>query len=105
MDSIVPKPEIVKPPGAKTAQETPEPLLSSNQTRVLLGRYKGCLKIDHPTLIRLVRHEGLPKHLDPFGSGKWCFLASEIAAWFKARMSAPAPKPLPGPGRPPRKIA
>ena len=78
----------------------PDPLLSCNRARVFLAGLKGCLKLDHETLIRLVKCEGLPYHMDPFGSGHWCFLASELLAWFADRMAGSQPKPIRGPGRP-----
>jgi hypothetical protein len=76
-----------------------ESCLSCNKARVFLAQLKGVKKIDHATLGRLVLQEGLPAHLDPFGTGNWCFLESEILAWFHARLAGPV-KPLRGPGRP-----
>lgn len=67
------------------------PLLSCNKAREVLGRMKGLKKIDHNTLTRLVKKEGLPKHEDPFGSGRWCFLESELEAWFQACLEKRSP--------------
>ena len=78
-----------------------EPLLSSNKARVVLGRLKGCKKIDPDTLTHLVKKEGLRKHDDPFGSGHWCFLESEILSWYTSRLAGDKPA-MRGPGRPPR---
>jgi hypothetical protein len=66
---------------------------------VVIAALKGGTKIDHNTLIRLVKKQGLPKHEDPFGTGNWCFLKSEINAWYTARMAGEKPG-LPGRGRP-----
>lgn len=77
-----------------------ESLLSANKARAILGHMKGCKKIDPDTLTRLVKKEGLPKHDDPFGSGNWCFLESELVAWFEARLAGNRPA-VRGPGRPP----
>lgn len=88
-----------------TNPETADPLLSGNKARVVLAIRKGVKKIDQATLNRLVREEGLPKHYDPFGSGRWCFLESELVAWWNSRMAGGhQPKPIRGPGRP-RKVA
>ena len=108
MDSLAPPPEIVKPPGSKNAQVCPNgaaPILSCNRTRQILAGLKGCKKIDHLTLVRLVKKEGLPKHDDPFGSGRWCFVEAEVTAWWNARMATGTPKPVPGPGRPRKQVA
>ena len=83
----------------------PDPLLSCNRARVVLASLKGCKKIDHETLARLVKSEGLKRHDDPFGSGRWCFLESEIRSWFTARMAGNEDKPLHGPGRPRKNAA
>jgi len=80
----------------------PEPLLSLNQARALLGRFKGCNRISYPALVRLVQEEGLPKVNNPFSPGKWAFQASALEAWFEAYLSQVAP--LRGPGRP-RKVS
>jgi len=106
MDNITDKSEPVNTQGAKTAQRVPsavEPILSSNKARVVVAQLKGCKKVDQATLNRLVKREGLPKHDNPFGDGTWCFRESEIRAWFEAKMAAG--QPLPGPGRPRRKVA
>ena len=107
MSNLPPKLEIVKPPGEVAAQVAPsgmEPVISCNRARVVLAQLKGCKKIDHTTLVRLVKKEGLPKHEDPFGTGHWCLLASEIEAWWAAKLAANQPMPIRKPGRP-RKVA
>lgn len=76
-----------------------EPLISAAKARKILGALKGCAQIDHNTLGHVVLKEGLPKHDDPFGSGRWCFLESEITAWYQSRLASSKP-PLRGPGRP-----
>jgi hypothetical protein len=80
-----------------------EPFLSAQKVRILLASFKGGRKIDYNTLINLVKKEGLPKHSDPFGSGRWCFLRSEIEGWYQARLQG-GKTPLRSPGRP-RKVA
>jgi hypothetical protein len=77
----------------------PEPLLYANRARVVLGALKGVKRIDAETLIHLVKREGLPKHDDPFGTGRWCFYESEILVWFRARLAGQS-LPIRGAGRP-----
>lgn len=71
-----------------------EPLISANRARVLLAALKGRKKIDPETLVTLVKKKGLPMHPDPFGSGRWCFLESEINAWAQAALNNTR-RPLP----------
>jgi len=77
------------------------PLLSINKARCVLGQLKGCRKISYEAIVNLVKKEGLPKHDNPFTPGTWCFVESELVAWFEARMTG-AGKPMRGPGRPPK---
>ncbi|GEM_PF-6715930 len=103
MHNIASEPDPGKPPDP-IPLVNPDPLLSCNRARVFLARLKGCKKLDHETLTNLIQTAGLPVHEDPFGSGRHCFLGSELLAWFQARMEGPKPRPIRGPGRP-RKTA
>ena len=76
-----------------------EPLLSGVKARSYLASLKGGKKISHYHLIHLVKKCGLPVHDDPFGSGHWCFLQSEIDEWFQRRLAG-GERPSRGPGRP-----
>lgn len=80
-----------------------EPFITCSRAREVLAALKGTKKLDHYTLIRLVKHEGLPKIPDPFGSDRWCFLESAINDWFNTRTGTEQPRPMHGPGRP-RKV-
>lgn len=73
-----------------------EPLLSANKARVVLAALKGTKKLDAETLARLVKKEGLYKHEDPFGSGRWVFLESELVRWFHERLEATKSAPARG---------
>ena len=82
--------------------KSPEPIRSCRRIRVFIAKtFKGeeFKRIDYHTLNRLVVEEGLPHHMDPFGSGRWVFVESEVTAWFQARMAGNV-KPMRGPGRP-----
>jgi len=108
MDIVAPKGGTVKTERVNFAHSGPdgvEAVMSANRARVFLAGLKGIKKVDMGTLNRLVLKEGLPKHLDPFGTGRWCFLASEIVAWFDAKLAAGQSRPVPGPGRPRKRIA
>ena len=59
------KGEIINSNGANFAQNSsvPEPVLSCNRTRMIVGQKKGCRKIDHNTLVRLVKREAASPYL------------------------------------------
>ena len=76
-----------------------EPLLSGNQIRVYLASLREQKKTSHGALVHLVQKLGLPKHDDPFGTGRWVFLRSEVDAWLADKLKGD-PKPMRGPGRP-----
>ena len=105
MDNVASNGAPVNPYRARSAQDDVEPILSCSRARVFLASLKGFKKCDHTTLCRLVIHEGLPKHQNPFGGGGWVFLASEMRNWFNLRMAAGQSRPVPGPGRPRKRIA
>ena len=105
MDNVASNGVPVNPYKAKSAQDEVEAILSCSKARTVLATLKGCKKVDHTTLCRLVIHENLPKHLNPFGGGGWVFLASEIRTWFNLRMAAGQQRPVPGPGRPRKRTA
>ncbi len=81
-----------------------EPLLHALPVRKLLGALKcaGGKIIAQKTLATLVSREGLPCHLDPFGSGRRVYLESEIRAWWEGKLVA-RQRPIPPSGRP-RKV-
>jgi hypothetical protein len=68
-----------------------EPILTGAQARRMLAQMKGAKMIALDTLTRLVAQDGFPAHPDPFGGPRRVFLASEIRAWFRARMGGQDP--------------
>ncbi len=81
-----------------------EPILPAIRARKLLASLQGGTIIAAKTLSRLVAREGLPFHLDPFGTGRRVFLESEIHAWWTKKLVVPG-RPIPGPGRPRKPLA
>ena len=81
----------------------PEPLLSMNQARVIVGGLKGVKRVSYSALVRLVKQEGLPIVPNPFSPGSWAFQKTAILEWFQAYTSPATGNSLRGPGRPKKK--
>ena len=75
-----------------------EHLLPALHARKLLAALKGGTIIAQKTLAQLVTREGLPCHLDPFGTGRRVFLESEIRTWWTQKLQVSA-RPIRGAGR------
>ena len=64
----------------------PEPCRTSHRIKQFLASLQGRKIISQKTLSVLVTREGLPCHLDPFGTGKRVFLESEVMAWWQQKL-------------------
>jgi len=81
----------------------PEPLLSMNQARVIVGALKGVKRVSYKALVRLVKQEGLPIVPNPFSPGIWAFQKTAILEWFQEYTNPTAANTLRGSGRPKKK--
>ena len=64
----------------------PEPCRTSHRIKKFLASLQGRKIISQRTLSVLVAREGLPYHMDPFGTGKLVFLESEVVAWWQQKL-------------------
>jgi len=76
-----------------STQAAPEPCRTTHGIKKFLASLQGRKIISQRTLSLLVTREGLPCHLDPFGTGKRVFLESEVLAWWQQKLQV-SPHPL-----------